>query len=47
MFDVPFIEATGLENVRIIISSLKKRGVTVTLSESNKTIMEKLKRSGA
>ncbi|MDR2778932.1 MAG: STAS domain-containing protein [Puniceicoccales bacterium] len=45
MFDVPFIDATGLENLHLIISSFKKRGIFIMLSETNKAVMEKLKRS--
>ncbi|MDR2629100.1 MAG: STAS domain-containing protein [Puniceicoccales bacterium] len=45
MFDVPFIDATGLENLHLTISSFKKRGIFIMLSEANRTVMEKLKRS--
>ncbi|MDR0741997.1 MAG: STAS domain-containing protein [Puniceicoccales bacterium] len=45
MFDVPFIDATGLENLHLIISSFKKRGIFIMLSETNRAVMEKLKRS--
>ncbi|MDR1891260.1 MAG: STAS domain-containing protein [Puniceicoccales bacterium] len=45
MFDVPFIDATGLENLHLIISSFKKRGIFIMLSEANDAVMDKLKRS--
>ncbi|MDR2432663.1 MAG: STAS domain-containing protein [Puniceicoccales bacterium] len=45
MFDVPFIDATGLENLHLIISSFRKRGIFIMLSEANRAVMEKLKRS--
>jgi SulP family sulfate permease len=45
MFDVPFIDATGLENLKLAISTFKKRGKTILLSEATEAVMEKLKRS--
>jgi SulP family sulfate permease len=45
MFDVPFIDATGLENLHLTISSFRKRGIFIMLSEANRAVMEKLKRS--
>ncbi|MDR3144105.1 MAG: STAS domain-containing protein [Puniceicoccales bacterium] len=47
MFDVPFIDVTGLESLRLTISSLKKRGVQIMLSETTDAVMKKLRRSGA
>jgi SulP family sulfate permease len=45
MFDVPFIDATGLENLRLISESLKRRGIVIMLSEVTDPVMHKLKRS--
>jgi MFS superfamily sulfate permease-like transporter len=47
MFDVPFIDATGLENLRLAFTFLRKRGKTLLLSEATNAVMEKLKRSHA
>jgi SulP family sulfate permease len=45
MFDVPFIDATGLENLRLAFASLKKRGKILLLSEATEAVMAKLRRS--
>ncbi|MDR1433392.1 MAG: STAS domain-containing protein [Puniceicoccales bacterium] len=44
MFDVPFIDATGLENLKLSFDSLKKRGKAIMLSETMAPVMAKLKR---
>ncbi|MDR1401656.1 MAG: STAS domain-containing protein [Puniceicoccales bacterium] len=45
MFDVPFIDATGLKNLKSAISTFKKQGKIILLSEATEAVMEKLKRS--
>jgi SulP family sulfate permease len=45
MFDVPFIDATGLENLRLVIAAMKKRGRTLMFSEATDAVMAKLRRS--
>ena len=45
MFDVPFIDATGLESLNTTINALQRRGKTVLLSETNDYVMRKLRNS--
>jgi SulP family sulfate permease len=45
MFDVPFIDATGLENLRLVIAAMKKRGVAIMFSEATDAVIKKLRRS--
>ncbi|MDR1595795.1 MAG: STAS domain-containing protein [Puniceicoccales bacterium] len=45
MFDVPFIDATGLKSLGLAFASLKKRGKTLMLSEATEAVMVKLKRA--
>jgi SulP family sulfate permease len=45
MCEVPFIDTTGLENLKLIITACKKRGIAVLLSETNEAVMRKLRRS--
>ncbi|MDR1413699.1 MAG: STAS domain-containing protein [Puniceicoccales bacterium] len=45
MFDVPFIDATGLEILKSAISAFKRQGRAILLSEATGAVMSKLKRS--
>jgi SulP family sulfate permease len=45
LYDVPFIDTTGLENLKLMIRTCLKHGIDVLLSEANGTVARKLKRA--
>jgi SulP family sulfate permease len=45
LYDVPFIDTTGLENLKLIVAACKKLGISVLLSEANESVLRKLRRS--
>jgi SulP family sulfate permease len=45
MFDVPFIDATGLQNLGTLNTAFKKRGTLIMLSEANEAVMEKIRKA--
>jgi SulP family sulfate permease len=45
MFDVRLIDATGRENLHLIISPSTRPGIFIMLSEANKQVIDKLKGS--
>ena len=45
LFDVPFIDATGLERLHITMTTFERFGKKILLSEANAAVMQKLQRS--
>lgn len=45
LFDVPFIDATGLERLHLTMATFERFGKKILLSEANDAVMQKLQRS--
>lgn len=45
MHDVPFIDATGIQNLNSAITTLKKSGKSILLCDANDSVVQKLHRS--